>query len=82
MIDINRLLQRLCDANIDFVIVGGFAASIQVELFERSTRRCNDEMLLDAVLGRYLSASDPGRLSLPISLTHLATHYLAVAVHG
>jgi len=24
--DINRLLQRLCDAEIDFVIVGGFAA--------------------------------------------------------
>jgi predicted nucleotidyltransferase len=24
--DINRLLQRLCDADIDFVIVGGFAA--------------------------------------------------------
>ena len=28
MIDINRLLQRLCDANIDFVIVGGFAATL------------------------------------------------------
>ena len=26
MNDINRLLQRLCDAEIDFVIVGGFAA--------------------------------------------------------
>ena len=26
MNDINRLLQRLCDADIDFVIVGGFAA--------------------------------------------------------
>lgn len=26
MIDLNRLLQRLCDAQIDFVIVGGFAA--------------------------------------------------------
>ncbi len=26
MTEINRLLQRLCDANIDFVIVGGFAA--------------------------------------------------------
>jgi hypothetical protein len=28
VIDINRLLQRLCDANIDFVIVGGFAATL------------------------------------------------------
>lgn len=28
MIDINRLLQRLCDADIDFVIVGGFAATL------------------------------------------------------
>ena len=26
MNDINRLLQRLCDAEIDFIIVGGFAA--------------------------------------------------------
>jgi predicted nucleotidyltransferase len=26
--DINRLLQRLCDAEIDFVIVGGFAAML------------------------------------------------------
>jgi hypothetical protein len=28
VIDINRLLQRLCDADIDFVIVGGFAATL------------------------------------------------------
>ena len=28
MIDINRLLQRLCDADIEFVIVGGFAATL------------------------------------------------------
>jgi molybdopterin-guanine dinucleotide biosynthesis protein len=28
LIDINRLLQRLCDAEIDFVIVGGFAATL------------------------------------------------------
>ena len=28
MIDINRLLQRLCDSDIDFVIVGGFAATL------------------------------------------------------
>lgn len=28
MSDLNRLLQRLCDANIDFVIVGGFAATL------------------------------------------------------
>jgi len=28
VIDINRLLQRLCDAEIDFVIVGGFAATL------------------------------------------------------
>ena len=28
MIDINRLLQRLCDADIDFVIVDGFAATL------------------------------------------------------
>ncbi len=28
MIDINRLLQRLCDAEIDFVIVGVFAATL------------------------------------------------------
>lgn len=28
MIDINRLLQRLCDADIDFVIVRGFAATL------------------------------------------------------
>ena len=28
MSDINRLLQRLCDAEIDFVIVGGFAAML------------------------------------------------------
>ncbi|MGC1521637.1 MAG: hypothetical protein WA803_08875 [Steroidobacteraceae bacterium] len=28
MIDINRPLQRLCDADIDFVIVGGFAATL------------------------------------------------------
>jgi predicted nucleotidyltransferase len=26
--DLNNLLQRLCDANIDFVIVGGFAAML------------------------------------------------------
>ena len=26
MNDLNRLIQRLCDANIEFVIVGGFAA--------------------------------------------------------
>jgi hypothetical protein len=26
--DINRLLQRLCDAEIDFVVVGGFAAML------------------------------------------------------
>lgn len=28
MSEINRLLQRLCDADIDFVIVGGFAATL------------------------------------------------------
>lgn len=28
MSDINNLLQRLCDAEIDFVIVGGFAAML------------------------------------------------------
>lgn len=28
MTDLNRLLQRLCDADIDFVIVGGFAAML------------------------------------------------------
>ena len=28
MSEINRLLQRLCDAEIDFVIVGGFAATL------------------------------------------------------
>ncbi|MEA3197419.1 MAG: hypothetical protein QOF32_1471 [Gammaproteobacteria bacterium] len=28
MIEINRLFQRLCDAEIDFVIVGGFAATL------------------------------------------------------
>ena len=28
MNDINRLFQRLCDAEIDFVIVGGFAATL------------------------------------------------------
>src|ERR1700722_3707354 len=28
VIDINRLLQRLCDADIDFVIVGSFAATL------------------------------------------------------
>ena len=28
MNDINRLLQRLCDAEIEFVIVGGFAAML------------------------------------------------------
>jgi molybdopterin-guanine dinucleotide biosynthesis protein len=28
VIDINRLLQRLCDADVDFVIVGGFAATL------------------------------------------------------
>ena len=28
MIEINRLLQRLCDADVDFVIVGGFAATL------------------------------------------------------
>jgi hypothetical protein len=26
--ELNRLLQRLCDADIDFVIVGGFAATL------------------------------------------------------
>jgi hypothetical protein len=26
--DLNRLLQHLCDADIDFVIVGGFAATL------------------------------------------------------
>jgi hypothetical protein len=26
--DINNLLQRLCDAEIDFVVVGGFAAML------------------------------------------------------
>ena len=28
MTDLNRLLQRLCDADVDFVIVGGFAAML------------------------------------------------------
>lgn len=28
MIEINRLLERLCDSKIDFVIVGGFAATL------------------------------------------------------
>jgi hypothetical protein len=28
VIEINRLFQRLCDAEIDFVIVGGFAATL------------------------------------------------------
>lgn len=28
MSELNRLLQRLCDAEIDFVIVGGFAAML------------------------------------------------------
>lgn len=28
MSDLNQLLQRLCDADIDFVIVGGFAATL------------------------------------------------------
>ena len=28
MIELNRLLQRLCDADVDFVIVGGFAATL------------------------------------------------------
>lgn len=28
MTELNRLLQRLCDAEIDFVIVGGFAAML------------------------------------------------------
>ncbi len=28
MSELNRLLQRLCDADIDFVIVGGFAATL------------------------------------------------------
>jgi hypothetical protein len=28
MTELNRLLQRLCDADIDFVIVGGFAAML------------------------------------------------------
>lgn len=28
MSDINHLLQRLCDAEIDFVVVGGFAAML------------------------------------------------------
>lgn len=28
MTELNRLLQRLCDADIDFVIVGGFAATL------------------------------------------------------
>jgi molybdopterin-guanine dinucleotide biosynthesis protein len=26
--DLNQILQRLCDADIDFVIVGGFAATL------------------------------------------------------
>jgi len=26
--DINNILKRLCDADIDFVIVGGFAATL------------------------------------------------------
>ena len=28
MTDLNRLLQRLCDAEIEFIIVGGFAATL------------------------------------------------------
>jgi hypothetical protein len=28
VIEINLLLQRLCDAGVDFVIVGGFAATL------------------------------------------------------
>jgi hypothetical protein len=28
VIDINRLLQSLCDTDIDFIIVGGFAATL------------------------------------------------------
>jgi hypothetical protein len=28
VIEINRLLERLCDSKIDFVIVGGFAATL------------------------------------------------------
>lgn len=28
MTDLNRLIQRLCDAEIDFVLVGGFAAIV------------------------------------------------------
>lgn len=28
MTDLNRLLQRLCDAEIEFIIVGGFAAML------------------------------------------------------
>ena len=57
MIDINRLLQRLCDADIDFVIVGGFAATLHgssVELFERSWRVISLDDLIRAkeALGR------------------------------
>ena len=41
MIDINRLLQRLCDADIDFVIVGGFAAALHgSSLFTRDSDVC------------------------------------------
>ena len=28
MSDINHLLQRLCDADVEFIIVGGFAAML------------------------------------------------------
>jgi hypothetical protein len=55
VIDINRLLQRLCDADIDFVIVDRVrAASIQVELFDRSCRVISLDDLIQAkeALGR------------------------------
>lgn len=28
MTELNKLLQRLCDADVEFVIVGGFAAML------------------------------------------------------
>ena len=33
MNDLNRLIQRLCDANIEFVIVGGFAGVLHGSSF-------------------------------------------------
>ena len=40
MSDINNLLQRLCDADIDFVVVGGFAAMLHgSSLLTRSRAR-------------------------------------------